>query len=261
MVTVLFLQGDHLVKEMPPPLSSNFISNYSQTSPSFDSTAQSSSSYSHYSHSYPFIYEDTIEAEEAVEDEEEDYIETETETVTLMTTPRIGAKVDEFFDSYFEDALFRCFYPQPLRFSPLSIYFSGGIKKSQFNFPSGFITRSIFSKSVNNPLQPHPPPPPPPPSLLDWSKLFHYESMLDAGLSAPSDFIFRPQLGHRQNRRTAYDTDDSLDEFKSLKMISKSRIIWRYFCHFSIYFIKGMFAGFGMFATEKYFIPLLFDNK
>ena len=182
---------------------------------------------------YPFKYENYEEIEEY-----QNNLEIEE---TLPVVPRIGSKIDEFFDSYLEDSLFRLLCPQTLKYSPLSIKLNlllNSRNEPQALFiPKGRLMYAIFGPNSN--------------SFLDWQGALYQESLLDAGINTPADFIISSEFSHRHNRRLVYEAANRINELSSIKP-RRLRAFWRYFCHFSIYFIKGLFAGFGMYATNRY---------
>jgi hypothetical protein len=201
--------------------------NRSQQSFSFYSSAPSEAPMDF----YPFKYDDDLELDEleAFQD-------------GLEAPPKIGSKIDEVFDSYFEDSLFRLFYPQPLKYSPLALKFTYGKgKKQNYFLPKGFLSYSLFGPHCTS-------------SFLELQKVLYQESLLDAGIYTPADLVVDSSNSHRSNRRSVYE---AADHFKELAAISagKMRVFWRFCCHFTIYFVKGIFAGFGMFATDRFLIP------
>ena len=183
---------------------------------------------------YPFKYENYEELEEY----QNNNLEIE-ETPTAA--PRIGSKIDEFFDSYLEDSLFRLFYPQPLKYSPLSIKLNllfnskNGIQVAFI--PKGSLSYALFGPESN--------------SFLEWQSTLYQESLLDAGINTPADYITNSELSHRHNRRSVYQAANRINELSTIRS-GRLRVFWRYFCHFSIYFVKGLFAGFGMYTTNRY---------
>lgn len=186
---------------------------------------------------YPFKYDEDMELEEL-----------ETFQYEKETSPKIGSKIDEVFDSYFEDSLFRLFYPQPLKYSPLALKFTFGKGKKQNYFvPKGFLSYSLLGPKTSG-------------SLLELQKVLYQESLLDAGIYTPADLVVDESLSHRSNRRSVYESADQYKELASIRA-GRIRVFWRYCCHFTIYFIKGVFAGFGMYTTDKFLIPYLNFKK
>ena len=169
---------------------------------------------------YPFKYGDDMELNEL-----------DTFQSGPEPEPKIGSKLDEVFDAFIEDSLFRIFYPQPLKFSPLIANFSlitGIPKKHNIILPKGFTSfvlfgpRSAFERSV---------------SFLQWQKILYSESLLDAGIYTPADLIVDPEKSHRFNRRSVYE---NIHFFGKLTFVraSRMRVFWRYLCHFSVYLSK-----------------------
>jgi hypothetical protein len=192
---------------------------------------------SFYSHSdslvdfYPFKYDEDLELDEFAAFQ-----------IGKEALPSIGSKIDEVFDSFFEDSLFRLFYPQPLKYSPLAIKFTyGKAKKQKICLPRGFVAYSLFGPRTSA-------------SLLQLQNILHQESLLDAGIYTPADLFVDSSLSHRSNRRLVYELADQFKEMAAIRA-GKMRAFWRYCCHFTIYFIKGIFAGFGMYTTDKILMP------
>ena len=163
--------------------------------------------------------------------------------------PRIGSKIDEIVDSYFEDCLFRMFFPQPLKYSPLAMKFTYGTgRKREFLLPKGAISYSLFGPSNSST------------PWLQWNKILYHESLLDAGIYTPADLVVDSESSHRANRRAVYELADRFRDLAAIRA-GRMRSFWRYFCHFTIYFVKGIFAGFGMYTTDKFLLPYLNFNK
>lgn len=180
---------------------------------------------------YPFKYDEVLELDELASFQN-----------GQEAAPSIGSKIDEVFDSYFEDSLFRLFCPQPLKYSPLALKFTHGRgKKKNYFVPRGFVSYSLFG-------------PQPSTSLLQWQKILYQESLLDAGIYTPADLVIDCSLSHRSNRRSVYELANHFKELSSIRA-GKMRVFWRYFCHFTVYFLKGIFAGFGMYSTDRFLIP------
>ena len=157
--------------------------------------------------------------------------------------PFIGAKIEEVMDNFFEDALFRKFFPQPLPQSPLSIFFYGKYRQERAKIRKS-VACAMFG--VKEPAIP----------LVDWLGLLGQEALIDAGLSSPADFIVSEHLSHRQNRRAVYEAAEHFSELSSIRA-GCLRSTWRMTSRIVIYFVKGVFAGFGMFLTDRFVVPLL----
>lgn len=184
--------------------------------------------------SYPFAYEGE---EIKIEEYDEEY---EPEVV-----PRIGSKVDEVFDSYFEDSIFRLLYPQPLKYSPLALKFAsfGKGKQSAHVLQKGFLSFALFGPQSSH-------------SWLELQKTMYQESLLDAGIYTPADLIVDPSNSHKFNRRSVYDAAEKYRELATIRA-GRMRSFWRFASHFTVYFIKGIFAGFGMYTTDRYLLAYL----
>lgn len=180
---------------------------------------------------YPFKYNEDMELDELAAFQSGQEV-----------PPRIGSKIDEVFDSYFEDSLFRFFYPQPLKYSPLALKFTYGKgKKQSFLLPKSFLSYSLFGPQNTS-------------SFLQLQKALYQESLLDAGIYTPADLVVDSSHSHRSNRKSVYEAAYHFKELASIRA-GKMRVLWRFCSHFTIYFIKGIFAGFGMFATDRFLIP------
>lgn len=182
---------------------------------------------------YPFKYDDNLELSNDINSQP-----------GAEATLRIGSKIDEVFDVYMEDSLFRIFYSQPLKYSPLTLKLSSKPKSHVSIMPKGFISYTLFGPHSSNRSN----------LLLQLQKILYNESLIDAGIYTPADFIVDPENSHRFNRRAVYESAHLLKELASIKS-GRMRAIWRYFCHFTVYFIKGIFAGFGMYTTNRFLIP------
>lgn len=200
-------------------------------------TIRNHQSMSFYSHSdspvdfYPFKYDEDMELNELAAFQS-----------GPEAPPSIGSKIDEVFDFFFEDSLFRLFCPQPLKYSPLAMKFTyGNGKKQNYFLPKGFVSYSLFGSPTSA-------------SLLQWQKALYQESLLDAGIYTPADLIVDSSLSHRSNRRSVYELADQFKDMAAIRA-GRMRVVWRYCCHFTIYFIKGIFAGFGMYTTDRFLIP------
>ena len=187
---------------------------------------------------YPFKYDEEMELDEL-----------DSFQSGPVTPPRLGSKIDEIFDSYFEDCLFRTVFSQPLKYSPLAMKFAFGNGRNRGNILlKGAISYSLFGPSCSSM------------ALLQWNKVLYQESLLDAGIYTPADLVVDSESSHRSNRRAVYEI---ADRFKELAVVRAGRMrsFWRYFCHFTIYFVKGVFAGFGMYTTDRFILPYLNLNK
>ena len=187
---------------------------------------------------YPFKYDEEVELDELGSFQ-----------TSPPSPPKMGSKIDEVFDSYFEDCLFRIFYPHTLKYSPLAMKFAFGNSKKRGQFiPQGAISYSLFGPLHSSV------------SLLQWQKILHQESLLDAGLYTPADLVVDSGSSHRSNRRAVYEL---ADRFKDLATIRAGRVrsFWRYFSHFTVFFVKGLFAGFGMYTVDRFLLPILKHNK
>jgi len=187
---------------------------------------------------YPFKYDEDMELDEL-----------DPFQAGPTVPPRLGSKIDEVFDSYFEDCLFRMFFPQPLKYSPLAMKFSFGNGRKRGNLiPKGVISYSLFG-----PLYSSVP-------LLQWQKILYQESLLDSGIYTPADLVVDSESSHRTNRRAVYELADRFTDLAAVRA-GRMRAFWRHFCHFTVYFVKGIFAGFGMYTTDRFLLPYLNFNK
>lgn len=177
--------------------------------------------------SYPFAYDAETEIEEIEESLEREEV-----------VPHIGSKIDEIFDSYFEDSIFRIFYPHPLKYSPLTLKFT---KTAGYVLHNGFISSALFGQHSTH-------------SWIQLQKIMYQESLLDAGIYTAADIIVDPSNSHKLNRRSVYDAAEKYNNLVSIR-VGRLRSIWRFVSHFSIYFIKGVFAGFGMYTTDRFLLP------
>ena len=192
---------------------------------------------------YPFRYD---------EEGDEEWDELSPQEPTILR-PLIGAKIEEVLDGFLEDALFRRVFPQPLPQSPLSVFFYGKYRQSQSRIRRSVACAMFAQKSPTLAWNPHSI------ALIDWIGLLGQEALVDAGLSTPADFIVSDSLTHRQNRRAVYEAAAHMKELASIRA-GWLRSSWRYACRFVIYFVKGVFAGFGMYSTDRYLIPILFKT-
>ncbi len=184
---------------------------------------------------YPFKYDNDMELDEL------DHFQLNSDPV-----PRIGSKIDEVFDAYMEDSLFRVFYPQPLAYSPLVLkLFPNAKKHKRVQLPKGLMSFTFFGPRSN---------PSSSTTFLQWQKVLYNESLIDAGIYTPADSIIDPENSHRFNRRAVFESAHLFEELASIRA-GRMRAFWRYFCHFTIYFVKGVFAGFGMYTTDRFLIP------
>lgn len=183
---------------------------------------------------YPFKYDKDMELDEF-----------DPFSSGLSAPPKLGSKIDEVFDSYFEDCLFRMFFPQPLKYSPLAMKFAfrNGRKREQF-LPNGAIGYSLFGPSHSSM------------PFLQWQKIMYQESLLDAGIYTPADLVIDSERSHRLNRRAVYELTARFKDLASIRA-GRMRAFWRHLCHFTVYFVKGIFAGFGMYTTDRFLIPYL----
>ncbi len=179
---------------------------------------------------YPFRYDFEEPAEQPAE--------------ALPLKPLIGAKIEQVLDEFFEDALFRIFYPQPLPQSPLSVFFYGKYRQDCARIRRSVACAIFANKGPSIPL-------------VDWLGLFGQEALIDAGLSTPADFIVSEHLSHRQNRRAVYEAAEHLGEWSATAVAGRGRVAWRLACRIVIYFVKGIFAGFGMLVTDRLIVPVL----
>lgn len=185
---------------------------------------------------YPFRYNYD-------DDEEDDWDDDE----TVSHPPRLGTKIDELFDSFFEDTVFRVLCPRPLPLSPLSQCLTDRcmqrVASARHSIPFClFASNARFPRSATRP------------SLLEWTRLLHEEALIDAGLSAPVDFVTSADASHRQNRHAVYEVRHPIRELAAVRT-TVIRALWRHICRFSIHFIKGLFAGVGMYATDQFLFP------
>ena len=172
------------------------------------------------SYSYPFKYDDlNSDHDGSIEDE----IEPQT------PSSRIGSKIDEVFDGYFENSLFKFLFPNSLPFSPLTNNFSNLNQLSSNNIASFIILRSKISEN-----------------WIQLSKALYRESLLDSGICGPVDLVVDESSSHILNRRSVYCAAGKFTEMSAVQS-SASRSLWRFATHFIIYFVKGMFSGFGMY--------------
>lgn len=189
---------------------------------------------------YPFKY-----------DYDDDDFASERDEPTLPPLkPLVGAKIEEVLDGFFEDALFRCFFPQTLPQSPLSVFFYGKFRQRQLR---ARVKKSVACAMFTPPNHAAIP-------LVDWIPLLGQEAMVDAGLSTPADFIVNDQLSHRQNRRAVYEAAEHMSELARIRA-GLARSSWRFASRFVIYFVKGIFAGFGMFLSDRFVVPKLLKYK
>lgn len=222
-----------------------------QSQDSSDSSSESTknnydeglSSHSHHKSAvpeYPFRYD------------KEEWDELSPQEPTILR-PLIGAKIEEVLDGFLEDALFRRLFPQPLPQSPLSVFFYGKYRQSQSRIRRSVACAMFAQKTPTPAWNPHSI------ALIDWIGLLGQEALVDAGLSTPADFIVSDSLTHRQNRRAVYEAAAHMKELASIRS-GWLRASWRYTCRFVVYFVKGVFAGFGMYTTDRYLIPILFKT-
>ncbi len=175
-----------------------------------------------------------------------DYEEELEEPEPVPLKPLIGSKIEEVMDGFFEDALFRKFFPLPLPQSPLSVFFYGKYRQERARIRRS-VACAIFTK---NPAIP----------LIEWLGLLGQEALIDTGLSTPADFIVSENFTHRQNRRAVYEAVEHMAELSQIRA-GWLRSSWRLTSRIVIYFVKGIFAGFGMFLTDRFVIPLLIKDK
>lgn len=184
---------------------------------------------------YPFKYDKDMELEEL----------DPFHSGPLVAPPRLGSKIDEVFDSYLEDCLFRIFFPQPLKYSPLAMKFAIGSGRKRGHFlPKGAISYSLFGPLCSSV------------PLLQWQKILYQESLLDVGIYTPADLVIDSESSHRSNRRAVYELAGRFKDLAAIRA-GRMRAFWRHFCHFTVYFVKGIFAGFGMYTTDRFLLPYL----
>jgi hypothetical protein len=192
---------------------------------------------------YPFKYDDNFVSEDF-----EQFV-AHKELQQQATTPKIGAKIDEVFDSYLEDSLFRIIYPNPLQNSPLALKFNLNNRKRAI-LPIGSLSMALFGSSGSSART----------SFISWQKILQHESLIDSSIHTPADYITDPEQTHLANRRSVYE---ACQRFQQLSMIKSGflRSAWRFFSRFTIYFVKGLFAGFGMYTTDRFLIPTILKFK
>jgi hypothetical protein len=154
----------------------------------------------------------------------------------MFQSPVLAAKVDELVDAVFEDALFRICCPRTLgSASPLALLLTRHHQLASLTTGRIELFRGIGLVPSSPPSVPTAAPSSQEPlfvlplryTYLDWLKALRAESRIDAGLggSKKQDNALRP---------------------------SPWRAAWRFFSHFTIYFVKGLFAGCGIFFTDRY---------